>query len=94
MAKKGGHWGDKGTKGDYISIFRSAHWLALCDTTWSLLARLLAHASYHSYWQEEMCQGYDTAVLIPLCHRSVLGFILCRRFHTYGRWTDRGQTAS
>jgi len=22
MAKKGGHWGDKGTKGDYISIYR------------------------------------------------------------------------
>ena len=22
MAKKGGHWGDKGTKGDYISISR------------------------------------------------------------------------
>jgi hypothetical protein len=21
MAKKGGHWGDKGTKGDYISIY-------------------------------------------------------------------------
>jgi hypothetical protein len=29
-------------------------------------------------------------VLIPLCHRSVLGFILCRRYRTVdGRTVDR-----
>jgi len=27
-------------------------------------------------------QGYGTVVLILLCHRSVLGFKLCRRYHT------------
>jgi hypothetical protein len=31
----------------------------------------------HSYWQQDMCQGYDTVAFPPLCHRSVLGFI-CR----------------
>jgi hypothetical protein len=35
-----------------------------------------------NYWQQGMRQGYVTVVLIPLCHRSVLGFILCRRYHT------------
>ncbi len=40
----------------------------------------------HGYWQQEMRQGYVTVVLIPLCHRSVLGFILCRRYPTVDGW--------
>ena len=44
----------------------------------------------HSDWQQVSGQGYGTGVLIPLCHRRVLGFKLCRRYRTVdGRTVDR-----
>ena len=44
----------------------------------------------HSDRQQVSGQGYGTGVLIPMCHRSVLGFLLCRLYRTVdARTLDR-----